>query len=84
MKAKFEICSDEELDLESFDYGLKSLIIELGGGTYQKSPGLTSNDIKYEYECTNDNTQLIINSVGTLAARHRLIENMHRHTLLSG
>jgi hypothetical protein len=84
MKAQFEICLDEERDLEAFESGLKSLMIELGSGTFQKSPGLTSNDTKYEYECASNNTQLTMNSVGTLAARHRLIEYMHRHTLLSG
>jgi hypothetical protein len=84
MKAQFEFCLDEELDLEAFDSGLKSLIIDLGGGTFKKSQGLTSNDTKYDYECVSNNAQFTMNSVGTLAARHRLIVNMHRHTLLSG
>jgi hypothetical protein len=84
MKAHFEICLDEEQNLEAFDSGLKSLLIELGGGTFQKSQGLTSNDTNYDYECVGNNARQIMNSVGTLAARHRLIENMHRHTLLSG
>jgi len=84
MKAQFEIHLDEDLNLWAFDSGLKSLIIASGGGSFQKSQGLTSKDTKYDYECTSNNVQLTMNLVGTLAARHRLIENMHRHTLLSG
>jgi hypothetical protein len=82
MKAQFEICVVEEPDLVAFEYGLKSLIVQLGGGSFQKSRGRTSNDIKYDYECDSNDVRLTMNLVGTLAARHRLIENMQRHTLL--
>ena len=84
MKAQFEIHLDEDLNLWAFESGLKSLILAQGGGSFEKSQGLTSNDTKYDYECTSNNVRLTMNLVGTLAARHRLIENMHRHTLLSG
>ena len=83
MKARFEICLDENRDLLAFDYGLKTLIVELGGGSFRKSPGLTSNDTLYDYECANDNARLTMNSVGSLAARHHLMEHMQRHELLS-
>ena len=83
MKARFEICLEEEQDLQAFDYGLKSLMVELGGGSFRKSPGLTSNDTLYDYECANGNARLTMNSVGTLVARHHLIESMQRHELLS-
>lgn len=83
MRAKFEIWLDEQRDLEAFDYGLKSLMIELGGGSFQKSQDPSSNDTMYDYECANDNARLAMNSVGTLAARHHLIEHLHRHKLLS-
>jgi hypothetical protein len=83
MKAKFEICLDEQRDLEAFDYGLKSLMVELGGGSFHKHPGPLSNETVYDYECANDNVRLTMNSVGTLAARHHLMEHMQRHELLS-
>jgi hypothetical protein len=84
MKAQFEMHLDEDLNLWAFDYGLKSLLIAAGGGSFQKTQGFTSNDTKYHYECITKNVQLTMNLVGTLAAKHRVIENMHRHTLLTG
>jgi hypothetical protein len=84
MKAQFEIHLDDDLNLWAFESGLKSLILSEGGGSFQKCQGRTLNDTKYEYECTSNNVRLTMNLVGTLAARHRLIDNMHRHTLLSG
>lgn len=83
MKAKFEICLDEQRDLEAFDYGLKSLMVELGGGSFHKRQSTLSNEIIYDYECSNDNARMTMNSVGTLAARHQLLEHMQRHELLS-
>lgn len=83
MKAKFEICLDEQRDLEAFDYGLRSLMVELGGGSFHKTQDPSSNDTTYDYECANANARLTMNSVGTLAARHHLIENMQGHELLS-
>ena len=82
MKAQFEFCLVQEPDLFAFDYGFRSLIVQLGGGSFQKSQGRTSNDIKYDYECASNDERLTMNLVGTLAARHRLIENKQRHTLL--
>jgi hypothetical protein len=83
MKAKFEICMDEQRDLSAFDYGLKSLMVELGGGSFQRSEGPASHDAVYDYECANGNAQLTINSVNALVARHHLIEYMQKHELLS-
>ena len=84
MKAQFEIHLDNDLNLWAFDAGLKSLMIAQGGGSFRKSQGRKSDDTKYDYECVSNNAQFTMNSVGTLAARHRLIVDMHRHTLLSG
>lgn len=83
MKAKFEICLDEQRDLEAFDYGLKTLMVELGGGSFHKRQSQLSNETIYDYECANDNARLTMNSVGTLAARHHLLEYMQGHELLS-
>ena len=83
MKAQFEISLVEKRDLWAFDSGLKSLIIELGGGSFEKSEDMSNNETTYRYECANDNVRLTMNSVGTLAARHRLIEFMHDHSLLT-
>lgn len=83
MKAKFEICLEEQRDLEAFEYGLKSLIVELGGGTFHKHESPSNNATIYDYECANDNVRLTMNSVGTLVARHHLIEHMQGHELLS-
>ena len=83
MKAKFEICLDEQRNLEAFDYGLRSLMVELGGGSFHKTAGRSGTDTTYDYECANANARLTMNSVGTLAARHHLIENMQGHELLS-
>lgn len=83
MKAKFEICLDEQRDLSAFDYGMRSLMVELGGGSFQKSEGPSSYDTVYDYECANDNARLAMNSVDALAARHHLIDYMQRHELLS-
>jgi len=83
MRAKFDICFDEQHDLSAFDYGLRALMVEMGGGTFLKSEGPSSTDTKYEYECVSDNVRLTMNAVGTLAARHRLIEHLQGHELLS-
>lgn len=83
MRAKFDIRLDEQHDLSAFDWGLRALMVEFGGGSFQKSEGLSSTDIKYEYECVNDNARLTMNAVGTLAARHHLIDHMQGHELLS-
>lgn len=83
MKAKFEICLDDKRDLGAFDYGLKSLMVELGGGSFQRSEGPSRNDTVYDYECGSDNARLTMNSVAALAARHHLIDYMRRHELLS-
>lgn len=83
MKATFEICLDEQRDLEAFEYGLKSLFVELGGGSFQRHQGPLDFDTIYDYECANDNVRFTMNSVGTLAARHHLIEHMSRHELVS-
>ena len=84
MRAQFEICLEEQRDLKAFDYGLKSLMVELGGGSFRKFQGPSGDDTIYDYECDNNNVRLTMNSVGTLAARHHLIEHMARHELLSG
>jgi hypothetical protein len=83
MKAKFEICLDEQRDLEVFGYGLQTLIVELGGGTFHKHYDESSNGTVYDYECANDNAWMPMNSVGTLVARHRPIEHMQGHELFS-
>ena len=83
MKAQFEIHLDDDLNLWAFDAGLKSLMIAQGGGSFRKSQGRKSDDTQYDYECVSNDVRLTMNLVGTLAARHRLIENMQRHTLLS-
>jgi hypothetical protein len=83
MRAKFEICLDEQRDLEAFEYGLKSLMVELGGGSFHKHQSPSSNETTYDYECANDNVRMTMNSVGTLAARHHLIQHMQGHELLS-
>jgi len=83
MKAKFEICLDEQRDLTALDYGLRSLMVELGGGSFHRSEGPSSNDAVYDYECANDNARLTMNSVDALVARHHLIDYMQRHELLS-
>jgi len=83
MRARFEICLDEQYDFEAFEYGLKSLMVELGGGSFQKVEDPLSNDTTYDYECANENARLTMNSVGTLVARHHLIDHLQRHELLS-
>ena len=83
MRAKFDICFDEQHDLSAFDYGLKALMVEFGGGSFRKSERPSSTDIMYEYECASDNVRLTMNAVGTLAARHHLIEHLQGHELLS-
>lgn len=83
MKARFKICLEEQRDLKAFDYGLRSLMVELGGGSFYKTDGPSNTETMYDYECANDNVRLAMNLVGTLAARHHLIEHMQRHELLS-
>ena len=83
MKARFEICLEEQRDLSAFDYGLRSLIVQLGGGSFQRSEGPSSHDVVYDYECANHNANLAMNSVNALAARHHLIDNMQGHELLT-
>jgi hypothetical protein len=83
MRARFEIHREEQYDFEAFEYGLKSLMVELGGGSFRKVEDPVSNDTTYDYECVNDNARLTMNSVGTLVARHHLIDNLQRHELLS-
>ena len=58
-------------------------MIELGGGSFEKSQGMRDTETTYHYECANENVRLTMNSVGTLAARHRLIEYMHHHAVLN-
>ncbi len=81
MKAQFEICSEEELDLDGFEAGLIRLLTGLGGGSFQKAEGFKSNGTKYEFECGSEDPRHIMNAVGQLAAQHELLYNLQRLTV---